>query len=849
MISLYDILTAANGQLFGEPHAHLFTDFSVDPNQVSESVLYVAFNQDQGNAQNQIELAIKNGAGGIICTQPPIVDSTGVSVLMVQDVVDALLHWTAFILGKLRVKTIAVAGSGARSTTAHAICNVLENKYNVHSGNLDSSGLLSIPFSLTNLKPEHDYVVIKLNSQRFGDMAKMAKALSPSVVVILQLDCLNVVGFESCEQYLADQASLFDNLMKNGVAVLNYDEDQIMEFVPRIKANVQTFGMERFGADWMAYNAVYGSRRIGFDLRHGGERYVGKWTPLLGKSHIFSALASLAVAKHLDVEIEDALRTLTAVNPLNGRMNAIVGLNDSLILDDSYHATVNSSLSALEWMENSRLENQRTILIFGDMDDSSQYAHRQIGTRAAEVADLIITQGAEASHTARAAIDHGMNPAYVQMTYSPQDAISALRRFGITKNDIILVKGGQSSQMEVVVHALLADEADESKLVRLVKSAKQVQLPYRPLHPSWIEIDPEQLGQNVRAIKQQLADDVTLMAVVKANGYGHGAVMVAQTAIQNGAGYLGVASIAEAIELRTAGIQIPILILSYIPLDAVRLAIQENLTVTVFDLEQARAYQRIAEQLNARLTCHVKIDTGMGRLGVMPNDTVNVFRYLASFKNLEIEGLYTHFSTADEDPEYTTKQVATFKSLILPLKAASFQFCYIHASNSAGTFLSDDLHFNLVRPGLALYGYAPGNIDLPEEIVPALAWKTSILQVKTLPAGHPVGYGNTYKTRTTERIAILPIGYADGFRRAPQTWRHVLINGQVAPLVGRVSMEKCAINVTKIENVQAGDEVTLIGKQGNEQISVDDVARWLGTINYEVITTLSNDIPRIYRKF
>ncbi len=335
------------------------------------------------------------------------------------------------------------------------------------------------------------------------------------------------------------------------------------------------------------------------------------------------------------------------------------------------------------------------------------------------------------------------------------------------------------------------------------------------------------------------------MAVVKANAYGHGAPEVARVAISNGANLLAVAKIDEALELRDAGIDAPILTLSYVPAPAIKRAIELDITVTIYDCEQARQYQAAADNSLGTLSAHIKVDTGMGRLGVLPGDADELCRYVNEQPAIELEGIFTHFSSADTDSQYTAGQLSRFADIVTGLQRNGFQFRYVHAANSAALLTQPSSHFNLARPGLLLYGLNPlGDGEGPNWLQPAMTWKTAIAQVKTLPGGSAVGYGNTYWTGGRERIAVLPVGYADGLRRAPRTWREVLLRGQRAPLVGRVSMEKTTINVSHIPGAQAGDEVVLLGKQGDGEISADEIAAWLGSINYEVVTSIATRATR-----
>jgi alanine racemase len=315
--------------------------------------------------------------------------------------------------------------------------------------------------------------------------------------------------------------------------------------------------------------------------------------------------------------------------------------------------------------------------------------------------------------------------------------------------------------------------------------------------------------------------------------------------LANGADALGVATLTEALELRDAGIEAPILVLSYTPVHAVRQAIRHNITLTLYDLDMAYAYNRAARELGDPLRVHVKIDTGMGRLGLMPDDTIPFFRHLANMQDIQVEGVYTHFADADEDAEFTQGQLQTFKAIVNPLRASGFAFKYIHAANSAATLSLPESHLSMVRVGLAVYGLSPSpQVPVPEGFKPAMAWKTVVAQVKTLPPGHSVGYGRTYVTAAETRVAVLPVGYSHGLRRSPRHWGQVLVQGQFAPLIGRVSMEKTVIDVTEIPDVSIGDEVVLLGRQGDAEITADDIAEHLGTINYEVVTSLLARVPR-----
>jgi Alr-MurF fusion protein len=845
MISLYDILDVSNGQLFGEPGAQIFTEFSIDPARVSANSLYVTLKTDWRNTHRYIEEAIQQGAGGVLCSQPPACDTAGISVILVRDTVDAMMRWIQYVLGKTGVKVIGVAGSSGKSVTIEAIRCILSTRYKVLSSPFDAEdNRLALPQTLAQLQPDHEFAVLRLGITRPSEMAAMVEAAQPKVGVVLNIDHIHANQFENIAMVAQEYQRLMSYLSPGGLAVLNYDDDRVRALGAHTRAQIVTTGVESFGATMVAYNVIVGLNGTGFDLRHGNDRYVGRWTPLLGKHQLYSILAALNVGQHFNISVEEGLKALIENTPLSGRMNPLRGLNDCVLIDDTHSATPQSTLAALEWLANAKDARQRVIFVFGGMDSHSQLEHRRIGQQAAEVADVLVTSGTEASATARAALDKGMDARQIHISYSIQDAIATLKtRFKLTTNDLVLIKGGTTCQTEHIVRALLRDEQDSHKLVRQYSDGGLSEF-FQPLHPVWVEVDAEAIAQNTALLKERVGEQVALMAVVKADAYGHGAVAVSHTALLNGAEYLAVANLQEALQLRVAAINAPVLILSYTPVYAVSEAIRQNLTVTLYDLDMARAYDRAAREIGRKLRVHVKIDTGLGRLGVMPENVMPLFRHLATMQHIEIEGIYTHFSAADEDPIYTAEQLAIFKNILRPLRAAGIDFKYIHAANSAGIFTSRDAHFNMVRSGIALYGQHPSpSVQLPPEFRPALTWKSVVAQVKRLPRNHVVGYGNTYRTTREEMIAIIPVGYADGFRRTTNRGE-VLLHGKRAPIIGRVSMEKTVVSISHIPEVSVGDEVVLLGQQGNEAITADEIAERLGTINYEVLCSVLPRVPR-----
>ncbi|HVC35650.1 MAG TPA: alanine racemase, partial [Chloroflexota bacterium] len=313
-----------------------------------------------------------------------------------------------------------------------------------------------------------------------------------------------------------------------------------------------------------------------------------------------------------------------------------------------------------------------------------------------------------------------------------------------------------------------------------------------------------------------------------------------------GADYLATACLSEAISLRAHGIAAPILILGFTPPWQAPEVVHYDLTVTVYSLEIVHHLSREALAQGRTARVQVKVDTGMGRLGLLPNEVPSFVAAIRALSGIDLEGIYTHFACADApDPLPTLVQLTRFNAVLTTLNENGWQPRYVHAANSAATLRFPEARYTMVRSGIAMYGQNPSDhVRCPTGFRPALTFKTLVAQVKDLPAGSPISYGATFVTSRASRIAVLPVGYGDGFRRSPANWGEVLVRGRRAPIVGVVCMDMTMVDVTDVPGVRTGDEVVLIGRQGEDEISVADVARRLGTIPYEVITQILARVPR-----
>lgn len=368
---------------------------------------------------------------------------------------------------------------------------------------------------------------------------------------------------------------------------------------------------------------------------------------------------------------------------------------------------------------------------------------------------------------------------------------------------------------------------------------------------TWAEVNLDAVAYNVRAIKDYVGPKVEVIAVVKANAYGHGAVPIARTALENGATRLAVYRLMEGIELRRASITAPVLILGYTLPSEAEVVVRWNLTPTVNERAQAEALAAAAGRQGKRLPVHVKVDTGLGRFGLLPEQVVPFCQAVLALSGLELEGLYTHFAVADESSEsgraYTRRQLDVYLAALGALEAHGITVPLRHTANSAATLAVPDSHLDAVRPGIALYGLSPfSNGLVPISLQPAMTLKSLVIRLHTLPAGASVGYGRTFITQRPTRVALVPVGYGDGYHRLISNRGQVLIHGQRAPIVARISMDQAVVDVSAVPGVEQHDEVVFFGRQIQATLSASEVAAWAETISYEVTTALLPRVTRVY---
>jgi Alr-MurF fusion protein len=895
MIYLDHLLNATHGVLLHAGKQSHFDAFSHDTRQLIPGELFVAVRGERSDGHDYLLDAVQRGASGLLVEAEylnalaeeaqKILTGARVATIVVEDTRIALQQYARFILDRWHPTVIAVTGSTGKTSTKEAIAAVLSSNFATFKSWQNYNDLLGLPLSLGRLEERHEYAVLEMSCDHPGEIRELCRIAQPSIGVLTNISPAQLQYFGTVERLAAELGMLLTSLPAAGLAVVNGDDALtralIAQLDNQLAAPIKTFAASMAQDVQVTWDgtrctlppedeAVYQSHQKEF--KHAGlsEGHSPLQTPLsattnldshlLGAHHVATMLAAYTAGRLCGLNAQEIARALANLYPLPGRLNPLQGIEGAMLLEDTHNATPASVIAGLETLR--ALPAGNRIAVLGDMLRLGSYeeeAHRRVGQKAAQCLNYLVTRGERAALIAESAHKAGLAMEHIILTSTHEDAAQAVRKIiafpgkhdHYTRlKDAVLIKGSEEMRMEHVSELLMARPAQaREQLVRQTPGWKQIVV-MRPERPTWVEIDLSAIANNTRQVQSLVGPMVRILASLKADAYGHGALKVARTVLHNGASMLGVATVSEAMPLREAGIGAPILVFGYVPAWQMREAVRLGLTITLYSSESAQALSRAACTLGQAVKVHVKVDTGMGRLGIRAEQVTEVLELLheiIDLPGLELEGIFTHFAMADtHDQTHARMQLARFQNVLQVVEKEHIRPPLVHAANSAAILSLAEAHFDMVRPGVALYGLDPSpEVRLPVGFRPALSFKTQVAQVKVIPEGECISYGCAYITERATRVAILPVGYADGFRRAPTNWGNVLIHGQEAPLLGRVCMDQSIVDVTHIPQVRAGDEVVLIGRQGSASLTAEQVAQRLGTINYEVVSEILARVPRV----
>ncbi len=873
MIFLDHLLSATSGSLLYMGKHTRFDTFNQDSRQLLPGELFVAVRGERSDGHDYLLQAVQRGAAGLLIearalnaladAQRSELEQAGITTVVVEDTRIALQQYAHDILQRWHPTVIAVTGSVGKTSTKEAIAEVLSGHFATFKSWQNYNDALGLPLSLGRLEERHEYAVLELACDHPGEMRQLCQMVQPSIGVLTNISPAQLQYFGTLARLAEEYGQLLAMLPTDGVAIVNGDDVLTRDLLAHCAAPIITFApsmAQNVQALW-TLSCEIPPGAVGADALNRASK-IRLTSRLSGKHHVATMLAACAVGMHCGLNFVEMKPALEQLHALPGRLNTVSGIGFTTLLDDTHNAAPASVVAGLETVR--ELPTNNRIAVLGDMlrlGDYAEEAHRAIGQKVAECVEYLVARGEYASIVAESARKAGMPEDHIVITSTHDDAAQAVRRIielppehaqymELHTKDIIYINGSEETRMERVTERLMEEpEKARQVLVRQTPGWKQITMT-RPRRPTWVEIDLSAIASNTRQIAALVGPQVRVLASLKADAYGHGAVKVGHTVLHNGASMLGVATVSEAMPLREAGINAPILVFGYVPAWQMREAVHLGVTLTLYSVEAAQAASRAALALGKTARAHVKVDTGMGRLGIRAEqlaDIVHLVKVIRELPGLQLEGIFTHFAMADAPAStHTHMQRARFQHVLQVLEEEGIRPPLAHAANSAATLTLPEAHLDMVRPGIALFGLHPSEeVPLPPGFRAALSFKTQVSQVKLIPAGECLGYGCAYYTEQPTTIAVLPVGYADGFRRAPTNWGAVLIHGQPAPLLGRVCMDQCMVDVSHIPQTRVGDEVVLIGRQGSISLTAEQVAQRLGTINYEVVSEILARVPRV----
>jgi alanine racemase len=783
-----------------------FSAIGHDSRNLKGGELFAALRSATGDGHAHVGEALRLGALGLLVDRPGqelgLPSLSGRTVVLVPDVREAL---EAFGQWRLRGRrTVVVAGSLGKSTAqACLVAAWARASGTLVVANGDRNDSLGIPLAMSEAgSTRTGPTVLEVVADGSLEERRLARMVQPEVVCVTSLDDAKSLYWSSSRALAAQLARMWaphSRLVAPLAAapLLGSWRTGAVRFGPLGSGAEVEVGAEDGGSAW--------PERWACRVRVRGRTWqvITALHPSLAEVGFGAAVGSLLA---LGADLERGVEGLREVVPLAGRLRHLATEGSGSVLDDSFDmspASVDLAGSAL-----SRLAPPRLALIGSG---------REVGA-------LPRWPFAEVARVLASGAPDGEGGIGFQ---SAEDRARRVLEVGGS----VLIKGPSGSRMERLVAAL----APPGTSVVRPEPGRGLLRFRSPRRPTWVEVDLAAVAENVREVVSQLGR-VKLMAVVKADAYGHGAVQVARTALDSGATWVATATLAEAAELRESGITAPCLVLGYTPPDQVELAVRMGLTVTAFDREVLEALAAAGSRAGRPAAVHLKVDTGMSRLGVAPEEVRQLMDFAAGAVNLE--GIYTHLRKG-EDPGASEVQLQRFHRALEAARGGPFRIR--HVASSSGWVTRPDARFDMVRLGGELLGLRTADGRRRRT---ALAFKTTVAQVRWVEEGEYVGYGDRFRASRRTRIATIPVGYGDGFRRGPATWGSVLIRGQEQPLAGDVCMDLAMVDVTSDPQVARGDEVVLIGRQEGAELTVEQVAERLQVLNYELVAQILPRVPR-----
>jgi Alr-MurF fusion protein len=811
------------------PETGLLSGISIDTRKpIGDNYIFWAIKGRHFNGNDYVAKALDAGVRAAVVSREDLLDRAlpeGTTLLLVPDTLDALQMVASVHRSRFHTPVVGVTGSNGKTLLKEMLASILSLDRNTYRSPLSYNTQVGAALALLGMRPEHDVAIIEAGISLPGEMERLERMIRPDHGILTVISKAHIGGMGSLQNSLEEKRKLFQRLSSESFLVINADDALSMSLKNQSAARVVTFGLSR-DADVGAEHIVpVPDRGHQFRMRiFGGVLDVS--IPVPGRFNILNALAAAAAATLLGATPESIRTGLERFHPSPMRLEIHTTVTGVTLINDTYNSDPASMKGALDVLAKVG-KGRRRIAILSDMLDlgpHSREEHLAVGKDVVRSStDYLITVGHDGSLIGQAAAEEGMDHRRIINTQSYKEAAAELEKI-MNRGDVVLFKGSRWFRLERIAKELVGS-----------------------IGPTRLVVNLDAIAANIKTVRSIVGDEVAIMPVVKSFGYGNDSIRTSKVALENGANYLGVAFPDEGTTLRENRIDSPILVFNVLA-EEVDKIVRYRLSSVVASPELAEALNRAAAG-EKKIPVHIKVDTGMGRSGVWVEDALPFIEKVLCMKNLKVEGVLTHFSSADDPAadNYTRGQIRMFESLLSELRRRGIHVPLIHAANSAALVRFPQTHYTMVRPGLGIYGmYPSAAVRHVIALEPVVTFCTKIGQIKEHPPGRCISYNRRFVTDRNCRIATLPVGYNDGYPRFQSNVGEVLVRGRRAKVTGTVCMDTVMIDVTDIPEARVGDEVVLIGRQGNEEILADEIAANGNTINYEIVCKISPRVTRIF---
>lgn len=822
-----ELLTATNGVTTYQGNDFSLADVKYDSRENMQNVAFFAFVTEQDNGHKYINIAAEKGAKVAIVSEE--IDAP-IPTIKVVDTKIAYQRIAAYHRSKYSTTTIGITGSNGKTTVKDMLSSILATRFKkVLSTEKNFNNTLGVPQTLLKLDPTYDTAVIEMRMKHEGEIQTLANIAKPDIAVITGISQTANINNKNPHKPIAE---MLNELKSGGILLLCGDDDQLAE-IQSADHEIIYCGLANNGRNLIYATQIkqfWNEFKLGltFQVHYKGKNYPCE-LPVLGRHNVLNALLALAVAIKLDIDIEIATAALRLypASPMRLETSTINGIK---FIKDYYNTSFESAKSALDTLMEIKNENGKNIAILGDIlphGKNSDIYHQKIAEYTLKKADIVYYVGNHKTAFLKGRKDAQCFDEKTELNI----ALAKLLKDDISPKDTILIKGLR-----------------EAKLWEQYESIRKY-LEHGSIIPAQAKllVDVDALKHNYFAIKNYIGEKVKVMPVIKADAYGTGANLIAN--IYHDCEYFGVADLLEAEELHKKIPHAKFLILYQPFIEEINWIIEKEYIIpSICDINFVIKLNEIAKKANKKITVHIEIDTGMSRLGVLPENCKTFAKTLANCQNIIVEGIYTHYSSADgyqkEDLEYTQKQTELFKKAIKDIEEIIGEIHYKHACAGAAIFNPKAEKFNMVRPGYMLLGYYPcSEIKEKIELRPALKYKTKITQIKEYKKGTSISYNRRYVTKRKTLVAQVPVGYSDGLMRSLSNKGAFVIKGQLAPIIGNINMDYTMIDVTDISpSITKEDEVYIFD---NINMTIEKMATLCETIGYEIITNIKSKADRI----